>query len=161
MKFDIASLNTAYRGIDRALNSSDLYSKGTKEHFDELLDYYFKYLDLMYSSKGVSYNLTTFDCLLKYYDKFRGYGVNCEMIAYDNFPIDHIFNKQIKLLGIDVVADLSESLLECPDSISEIEQKCLNSFGLLRNLKDLNIVLKNSFCGDNDWKPCWVYKIII
>ena len=48
MRFDIAPLDTIYRGIGRSLNPSDFYKKA-KEKFDDLMTCYFAYLDLMYN----------------------------------------------------------------------------------------------------------------
>lgn len=49
MRFDIVTLNSSYRGVGRALNTSDFYTPKTKEWYNESLTYYFEYLDLMYN----------------------------------------------------------------------------------------------------------------
>ena len=159
MNFDIVSLNTPYRGICRSLNADDLLMKNARTHYQESINYYFKYLDLMYNAKGVSYDYNTFNDLLMYYNKFRNYGVDCEMIAYDTFPMVNFFGRKIELIGIDVVHDFCESLLENTNEIHDAIKEHLNSFGLLQKPEDINIVLKNSFCGDYQWKPCFVYRV--
>lgn len=159
MKFDIATLDAPYRGIGRSLNTNDLLSPKARTYYDESINYYFEYLDLMYSAKGVSYDSNTFNDLLRYYNKFKAFGVDCEIIVYDDFPFTEIFGWQIELLGIDVVHDFCESLLEDPNEIHSIIKSHLNSCGLIRNLEDIAIVLNNSSCGDYRWKPCWVYKV--
>ena len=114
MNFDIVSLNTPYRGICRSLNADDLLMKNARTHYQESINYYFKYLDLMYNAKGVSYDYNTFNDLLMYYNKFRNYGVDCEMIAYDTFPMVNSFGRKIELIGIDVVHDFWNRCLKIP-----------------------------------------------
>lgn len=162
MRFDIVSLNILYRGIGRSLTPDDFFSKKAKAHYDKLISSYFEYLDLMYSAtKNNPYNSEIFNDLMGYYKKFKSFGVDCEIIVYDSLPIKNFFGEQIELLGIDVVHELSESLLEDPNSVHDIVKGHLNSFGLCQKLEDTDIVLKNSSCGDIDWKPCWVYKVIV
>ena len=87
-------------------------------------------------------------------------GLDCEIIAYDVVPIKDVFGEQIELLGIDVTHELSESLLEDPNSIHDNVKRLLNAYGLCQKLSDIEVVLKNSIHGDIDWSPCWVYKIM-
>ena len=161
MRFDIVTLNTPYRGICRSLNTNDLLSKKAKSHYQKLLAYYFEYIDLMYSPGEIPYDSITFNKMLEYYLKFQSYNIDCEIIAYDNMPLTNIFGNEVELLGIDVVHEFAESLLENAQDIHDIIKNHLNSFGLCRKLVDINIVLKNSLCGDIDWTPCWVYKVNI
>ena len=107
----------------------------------------------MYNAKGVSYDYNTFNDLLMYYNKFRNYGVDCEMIAYDTFPMVNSFGRKIELIGIDVVHDFCESLLEDTNEIHDAIKEHLNSFGLLQKPEDINIDLKNRFCEVYQWKP--------
>lgn len=159
MEFNIVSLNTTYKGICRSLSTDDLLLKNARTHYQDSINYYFKYLDLLYGPRGVSYNSRTFDDLLIYYNKFKGYGVECEMIVYDGVPLNDFFEWKIELLGIDIVHDFCESLLEEYNKMSDDVKKILNSNGLLTELTNIDIVLKNSVCGDVEWKPCWVYKV--
>lgn len=162
MRFDIVSLNDRYRGIERVITSGDFCTPKAKEHFDELLTYHFEYLDLMCSPcKSLVYNKSTFEQLEKYYFLFKSYGIDCEIIAYDNSPIDNVFDKKFELLGIDVVHELAESLLESPEHMNAAVKRQLNSFGLLNKPEDIDIVLSNCICGDNEWKLCWVYEVIV
>lgn len=85
MRFDIAPLDTIYRGIGRSLNPSDFYKKA-KEKFDDLMTCYFAYLDLMYNGMRVnSYSIETFNELMGYYKTFKNLGLDCEIIAYEWF----------------------------------------------------------------------------
>ena len=160
MRFDIAPLDTIYRGIGRSLNPSDFYKKA-KKNFDDLMTCYFAYLDLMYNGMRVNfYSIETFNELMGYYKTFKNLGLDCEIIAYDVVPIKDVFGEQIELLGIDVTHELSESLLEDPNSIHDNVKRLLNAYGLCQKLSDIEVVLKNSIHGDIDWSPCWVYKIM-
>lgn len=83
MRFDIAALNSTYRGIERSLNTYDFYTPKLRSFADELITCYFSYLNLMYSPYNTHpYNERTFNELTEYYLKFKSRGVNCEMIAY-------------------------------------------------------------------------------
>lgn len=159
MRFDIVTLDNSYRGVERSLNTDDLLSKKAKVYYDKSINYYFKYLDLIYNAQGVSYNLNTFNELLIYYKKFKSYGINCEIIAYNNSLLNDVFGWQIKLLGVDIVNNFYESLLEDTNGVHDIIKSHLNPFGLLQKAEDIDIVLKNSLCGNYHWMPCWVYKV--
>lgn len=162
MRFDIVTLNAQYRGIERPLTVGDFLTKKTKPYYSDLLTTHFEYLDLTCNPHyALPYDESTFNQLTEYYFTFQHYGVDCEMIAYDHSPIDNLFNKQIKLIGIDVTHDLAESLLEDPNNINDTIKKQLNSDGLCRELCGVDAVLNNCGCGNNIWKPCWVYKVII
>lgn len=159
MKFDIVTLDAPYRGMGRSLNTDDLLTKKAKEHYNQSIELYFKYIDLMFSAEGVSYHSMTFNNLRMYYNIFKSYGVNCEIIAYDSVPLTDVFGWKIELLGIDVVHDFCESLLEETDRVCYAVKSCLNEWGLLRKAEDMDVVLKNSDCGECSWKACWVYKV--
>ena len=161
MKFDIVSLDAFYRGLDRSLNADDLLRNNAKSHYKELIGYYFRYLDIMYSPEKILYNMDTFNLILDYYKTFKSLGVDCEIIVYDDKPLKNAFNYSIEFLGIDVVHDLAESLLEDFNDLKTVVKKHLNSHGLLENLDDMDIVLNNCFTGGMKWEPCWVYKVIL
>ena len=161
MKFDIVSLNTFYRGIERSLSADDLLSGNAKAQYNRLANLYFRYLDIMYDSKMVLYDIDTFSIILEYYNTFKSLGVDCEIIAYDDKPIKNAFNYTIEFLGVDVVHDFAESLLEDFNNVNTIVKKQLNSYGLLNNSDTTDIVLKNSVTGGMKWKPCWVYKVLV
>ena len=157
MRYDIVTLNSSYRGIGRSLNPNDFFSKTAREYYDELISYYFKYIELTCSPV----NGYTFNELVEYYIRFDKFGVNCEIIVYDSEPIKDVFGRQIELLGIDVVHDMAESLLEDPASIDDTIKKQLNQFGLCKQLRDVDAVVQFGDSGNVSWIPCWVYRVII
>lgn len=160
MRFEIVSLHPLYRGIGRSLDPCK-FPKKTKQNYNEMLSCYFSYLDLMYSAEDISYDLDMFNHLLEYYMKFKNNDIECEIIAYDNVQLSDAFGKRLQLFGIDVVHEFAESLLEDPNSINGNIERILNTYGLLERPEDIDIVLKNINCGDIQWSPCWVYKVII
>ncbi len=157
MRFDIVSLNSSYRGIERSLSPYDFFSKPARKYYDELISCYFEYIELMCNPL----NMHVFNELVEYYIKFDKFGVNCEMIVYDSEPLKDAFGRQIELLGIDVVYDMAESLLENPASIDDIIKKQLNRFGLCKQLQDVNAVVQSGDSGTVSWIPCWVYRVNI
>lgn len=161
MKFDIVSLNGFYRGIERSLSADDLLSGNAKSQYKRLANLYFRYLDIIYGSKIMIYNINTFNLILEYYNTFKSLGVDCEVIVYDDKPIKNAFNYTIELLGVDVVHDFAESLLEDFNNVNTVVKKHLNSYGLLNNSDSTDVVLKNSVTGGMNWKACWVYKVMV
>lgn len=157
MRFDIVTLNSSYKGISRSLTDRDIFEVKGRKH-KELLTYYFEYIDL---AANHPYDIHTFDKLIEHYLRFREFGVACEVIAYDLKPLKDAFGKQIQLLGIDVVCDMAESLLEVPDTTHDAVKNILNEFGLCKDAADVDIVRHHSDCGDNIWLPCWVYRVNI
>lgn len=159
MRFDLVSRNAPYGGICRSVKPGDLLTESARNSYDALISLYFAYLDLMAHPTRDPYNAQSFEKLIEYYTKFKELGVDCEIIAYDSRPLDDAFGRQVQLLGIDVVCDLAESLLEDPDRMNVAVKERLNRFGLCRDVGDAEIVSKHSDCGDNVWTPCWVYRI--
>lgn len=160
MKFNIVTLNSSYRGICRLIKTDDFLTKKTRKYYDELISCYFEYIELMYKPINEQTDeICTFNELIRHYTKFKSFGVNCEIIVYDSSPLKNAFEEQIELLGIDVVCDMAESLLENPISVDCVIKKHLNQFGLCKQLSDIDVVLNNSNCGNNDWRPCWVYRV--
>ncbi len=157
MRYDIVSLNSSYGGVERTLTHDDLLSKKSKKYFDELLPYYFKCIELL----DRPYNKNNFDSLTEYFFLFKKYDVNCEMIVYDSAPLKDAFGRRIKLLGIDIVHDMVESLLEDFNNLDDATKKRLNQFGLFENISDADAVVQSDNNGDINWKPCRVYRVIV
>lgn len=157
MRYDIVRLNSSYRGIGRSLSPNDFFSKTTREYYDELISCYFEYIELMCNPIDVR----AFNKLVEYCIKFNRLGVGCEMIVYDSEPLKDVFGRQIELLGIDVVHDMAESLLEDPAGIDDAIKKQLNKFGLCEQLRDVDAVVLSGDSGNVSWMPCWVYRVNI
>lgn len=159
MKFDIMPINSSYSGIDRSLTTDDFLTKKTKPYFKTLLSLYLAYLDLTCSPHtALQYDYETFCTIQSYYKQFCEYQVPCEMIVYDNTPISDIFGYNVKFLGIDIVHDMAESLLNNTDCLNV--DKRLNEFGLYSVPIDITSIADDVCLGHNIWKPCWVYKVL-
>lgn len=157
MKYDIASLNTPYRGMGRPLTHSDFVSEKATRNFNTLISCYFKYIALLEHLVDDE----KFDELIEYYQLFRKYDINCEIIVYDNSPLSDVFGRNVKLLGIDIVHDMAESLLESTEELKDEVKERLNCFGLCSKLEDIEAVMRFGDCGDVVWEPCWVYHVDI
>ena len=66
----------------------------------------------------------------------------------------------LKLLGIDIVRDMAESLISYDQQTDISIKRYLNKLGLFNNLIDVNDAIALLKVDDSLWKPCWVYKVI-
>ena len=154
MKIDIVPIKENYRGIGRSLLATDLLTKKSKKDFAKLLEMYDAYLMLLEQpeSQNVLEKLMDFEKILWQYE------ILCEIIAYDTKPIDSAYGYSVTWLGIDIVHDCCESLLE---NISDRRvQQILNKNGLYRNTADISKLLPLLDTGDVMWKPCYVYRVL-
>ena len=161
MRFDIVPINSAYSGVDRSLTPNDFLTSETKPYYDSLLDMYFSYLDLTCDPcKSLDYDEKLFCRVRNFYEFFCKNHVSCELIVFDITPIDSIYGVPIKLLGIDIVRDMAESLISYDQQTDISIKRYLNKLGLFNNLIDANDAIALLKVDDSLWKPCWVYKVI-
>ena len=83
------------------------------------------------------------------------------MIAFDTSQIDSVYGMPIDLLGIDIVHEMAESLIDCTDQISNRIRRHLNHAGLFNTIADAKNAIDALNTNHANWEPCWVYKIII
>lgn len=154
MKIDIVPIKENYRGIGRSLLATDLLTKKSKKDFTKLLEMYDAYLMLLEQpeSQNVLEKLMDFEKILQQYE------ILCEIIAYDTKPIDSAYGYSVTWLGIDIVHDCCESLLE--NMSDRRVQQMLNKNGLCRNTADISSLLPLLDTGDVMWKPCYVYQVL-
>lgn len=154
MKIDIVPIKENYRGIGRSLLATDLLTKKSKKDFTKLLEMYDAYLMLLEQpeSQNVLEKLMDFEKILQQYE------ILCEIIAYDTKPIDSAYGYSVTWLGIDIVHDCCESLLE--NMSDKRVQQTLNKNGLCRNTTDISKLLPLLDTGDVMWKPCYVYRVL-
>ena len=161
MRFDIVPIDSAYSGVDRSLTPNAFLTPETKPYYDSLLDMYFCYLDLMCNPcKSLDYDEKLFCRVRKFYEIFCKNNVLCELIIFDTTPIDSFFGVPIKLLGIDIVHDMAESLISYNQKTDISIKRYLNQMGLFNDLIDVNNAIALLKVDDTHWKPCWVYKVI-
>lgn len=157
MKYDIVSLNASYSGMGRSLSPYDFTSEKAKKDYNKIMSYYFEYINLLI--KPIENN--TFEQMIFLCNLFKKFDVLCEMIVYDNFLINDAFGRTVTFLGIDVVHDMAESLLESTENIESSIRNRLNEFGLCSTLEEVDGVIKAMNHGGSIWKPCWVYRVNI
>ena len=154
MNCDMVPINNQYRGMGRCLLATDLYTKNTKKNYRFLLNKYYEYLSyvLHYPSE---------EALIKLIDLckiFLKYEIKCEVIVYDVTPLRTDFGYVLEFLGVDIVHNMSESLLcECTDYRI---QKFLNENGLCDSELYLSSIVPLLDHGNVKWEPCYIYKVM-
>lgn len=155
MKYDIVPIDSIYRGIERTLKASDLYTKNTKKEFNFLLNEYFNYLTNI--EQPVSKN--NLEKIIDYYYVLLEKGIECEIIAYDDHPCSNVYGYQVNLLGIDIIYEMCESLI-----LENIEKKpiqeILNTNGLCDGLSNIPTIMSKLNINNMDCKLYWVYKLV-
>ena len=154
MKIDIVPIKENYHGMGRSLLATDLLTKKSKKDFAKLLDMYDAYIMLLEQpeSQKVLEKLMDFEKILRQYE------ILCEIIAYDTKPIDSAYGYSVAWLGIDIVHDSCESLLE--NMSDGCVQQALNENGLCRETADIPKLLSLLDTGDVTWEPCYVYRVL-
>ncbi len=153
MKYDIVPIKTKYRGMGRLLTTNDFTSAKAKKNYMKLLENYFEYI----SFTELENDKRMFDKILEYYKILREHDVLCEIIVYDTSPIVNVFDKPIEFLGVDIVRDMSESLLE--NNAEKLQSALLNENLLCSRVTDVVNITEMCDHGDVKWEPCWVYKV--
>ncbi len=153
----IAKSYTIYKGIDREIGIDDVIPpKLCKKETEPFLNEYFQYItDTMLSPL----NEDTFRRICDYYRSLNLRGVPCEVVAGDDKPLSDVYGNSLLFLGIDVAFKCSESLLESNWDL--LPRELLNEYCLCNRMEDIPAVINACRHGGNDWKPCWVYQVLI
>lgn len=153
MKYDIVPIKNQYRGMGRSLLATDLYTRLSKHEYEHLLEMYYEYLSDVQQEPSQTGLMKLINFCIEL-DKFE---IKCEVIVYDLCPIETAYGYVLYFLGIDIVHELSESLIcECVDN--EIQQ-FFNQYGLCNSELDMNSIVPLLDHGDVKWEPCYVYKV--
>lgn len=155
MEYELAVMRDKYRGMERSLTALDFYTPKTKRDYNTLLQEY---------SEVIEYELNImteelFDRMLLFYQKIKRYGIPCEIIVFDERPITEDLGYPVEFLGLDIVYDMGESLIE--DKINPAVLYLLNENGLCRTEEDVEKVIRYQNHGTVEWKPCYVYKLLV
>ena len=119
-----------------------------------MLNKYYEYLSYLQQYPSEEGLIKLID-LYKYFSKHE---IKCEVIVYDITPLETGFGYVLDLLGIDIVHEMSESLLcECTDYRI---QKYLNENGLCNSESDLSSIVPLLDHGNVNWDPCYIYKVM-
>jgi hypothetical protein len=144
MNIDILPINHTiinYRGIDRLLSAEQFnVTKG----FKQLLEMYFDYISTISEYADVE---DIFCKIHPFYSCLIENGVLCDMIIANKEPINNFCNKELQLLGLDIVNEFDESLLPLiADSYNELSKykSLLNENILCKNIDDCVKITTNS-----------------
>lgn len=107
MDFYIVAIKGKYRGMDRSVDIP--YDAKTKKVYKQLLEKYFSYIDL--ECNGAC-DKDALEKMIVFYKEFCAYEISCEMIAFSSEPMEQVHGYPVELLGIDIVHDMCESLIE-------------------------------------------------
>lgn len=154
MYYDLVPIKGKYRGMGRSLLGTDLLNSETQKQFKYLLELYFEFID--YSQ---NINKQSFERTIKFCKILESYNVICELIVYDEEVLEEAFGYSIEFLGIDVVHDMCESLIE--GGLCSGSEMIVNQNGLCKTMEDVEIMINNQDHGGVEWKGCYVYKVII
>lgn len=154
MKFDIVPICSSYRGIGRSLTPQDFRSWRAKRDMDNLLEVYFHYITDSLKPECQE----TFERMLSYCSMFKRCGVPCEVIVYDAQPLESVYGKSLFFLGIDIVHEMAESLLE--NEAAGLPKSLLNENMLCAEVSDVPQITKLCDHGGTEWLPCWVYHVL-
>lgn len=153
MRYDIVPIRSAYRGIGRCLTVEDFGSVQGKKERESLLDLYFAYIEDTLKPESSQ----NFSRMRDYCAAFYEAGVRCELIVCDWHPLDNAYGMQLDFLGIDIVHEMAESLLE--NGCKGAAKSLLNQNLLCCGVDDIPKVAALCDCGDVAWLPCWVYRV--
>ncbi len=118
-----------------------------------LIDGYFEYIsDLLKPDCR-----ETFESVLTYCDVLKKYDVPCEVIVYDLHPLEDAYGRPLTFLGIDIVHNMAESLLESGAEV--VPKQLLNENLLCYRASDVLQVIPLCDHGNVIWQPCWVYRV--
>lgn len=139
--------------MGRVLLATDLYTKQSKAKYDFLLNKYYEYLSIVQQCPSKEGLIILIDlCKI-----FLKYNINCEVIVYDTIPMKNAFGHSLEYLGIDVVHEMSESLLsEC---VTHKIRKHLNENGLCTSEQYARSIVPLLDHGNVNWEPCYVYSV--
>lgn len=158
MKVDIVSTLRKYQGMARSLEPLEGLNKNNKKYWKKVLDLNLSCIDLEleYGIKIEDKNIV--NKWIMVCDDLKKYEIPCELIVYDDKPLNDAFGYDIEFLGIDIVHEMCESLIE--DEVNPKISHLLNENGLCRNEKDVEKIIPFQDHGGDDWKPCYVYRLV-
>ena len=154
MQYDVVPIGSSYRGIGRSI-ADKFFKKGeTRENANYLIETYLSYIEDTLKPE----NQEIFEHMLSYCDILKSHDIPCEVIAYDLHPLESAYGRPLAFLGIDIVKDMAESLLEC--GAEKVPRTLLNEYLLCKRASDVPLV--TTFCdtGGMIWLPCWVYRVL-
>ncbi len=154
MRYDLVPIKGKYRGMARSLLATDLLNSKNRNKFEDLLEEYYEFLEY-----GQEISKQAFERVVAFYNVLKSYGITCEVIAYDENVLESIFGYSIEFLGLDIVHDMCESLIE--SELNSYVEKMINQNGLCRTESAVREIIPYQEHGGVEWKPCYIYKVIL
>ena len=159
MEFNIGSRTSKYRGVENVLLDSDFTKNKKRKKYD--LEFYFLYIDaievLYKDDYKEEYDL--FNRIVYLNNILKGKGIDCELAVMDVKPIKNVYGYAVDFLGIDIVFDMAESLLENVEN--EYIRGFLNENGLCPDTKNIDKIIEVSDTGKYEVFPVYVYSVRI
>lgn len=154
MRFELVMNDKKYRGIGRGLLISDVINKKNRKEFEYMLELYLSFLEDNEINNEKSLVRT-----IEFYKVLISFDIPCEIILYNQSPVTQAWGYTLEFLGIDITHDLCESLID--DEINPKIEHLLNENGLCKTEEDVKTIIPYQDCGDVEWSPCYVYKMIL
>lgn len=154
VRYDLVPIKGKYRGMGRSLLATDLLELKSKRKFELLLEEYFEFLE--YSQE---LNKKSFDKIVVFCEVLREHNIPCEIIVYNDEAMKDAFGYSIEFLGIDIVHDMCESLIS--EEVNLYIQELINENGLCSTVDAVYKIIPYQDHGEVEWKPCYVYRVIL
>lgn len=160
MNFDLVPIiDLNYRGVERSLTGLEFASIDNSKEFEHILNLYYNYCDWSFNGQNSLCDLRNYIFPL-YFEMLKN-NINCEIIAFDEKPIDGFDNVQFEFLGFDILNQNMESYIL--DTDLKIIKDNLNEMGLLNNLDITNYIIQDilSTIDKNHFlKSYYIYHIV-
>ncbi len=153
MMFDVVPIRSSYRGMGRSLTPEDFPRKCTRKRWDKLIEDYLDYIEDTLKPESRE----TFERMLSYCKDMKKQNISCEMIVYDSHPLESAYGYPLEFLGIDIVHEMMESLLE--DGAERLPKSLLNEHLLCTDVANVPQITMLCDHGGATWLPCWVYRV--
>ena len=158
MHYNLVDNDFQYQGIERTFSPLKDFQnhKVSNTEFKQLLEYELKVIELGFNMPE---NEENFEKLCALYKTLKKEGLDCDVIVYDDKPINQAYGRSLIFLGIDIEADKTE----CPlaDEHREAVRIELNSNGLCPNIATAAGLTKNWEKEYKSFNYVYVYKVII
>ena len=161
INIDLVSVTSLkYRGIERPLTTNEILdntSKKNKKDIDNLLEYYYEYIDITFNQILSTEEL--YNKLFNIFKIFKQNSIPCEIILFSTNPIIEFNDTKLEFLGYDIANQNGESLLASP--YTRLVSNYLNNNGLcydLSNVENIKTILSFDLL-DFQWQSYYVYNL--
>lgn len=149
---ELVPIDGRYRGNERALSDSWIWKTENVDRCEYLLERYFSCP--IGACDGFSKPVLL--KLIEVCDEFQNYDCACEIMVTADMPMETFFNYPLEFLGIDIIYDGTESLLEYK---AEEVRQFLNENDLCSTIGTADMVVAKLALDGLNWEPSYVYKV--